>query len=310
MDTASFSRLRVSSRKRKSRTGVAIALMATLRPASTLAELAPSPSPTPAAAGGCEQGGLASVTNRPGLGRAVTINGSPCVVPLGEVVFEGGYRNQVTTAAGTSWLTTYPSPVVRFGVAGTNEIVFLPPLGYSFRTGTDLGGTFVPASGIQDAGVGFKHNLRDRAWMQDALEVFVTLPTGYPAGAYGFTFGVPTYLLGYSASFALSDRVGLTTTQNFNLSAGTTAGGAPRTYFSYQPSLGFSYALSSRTSLLLQDQLTSPAAPGGPTGNRGSAAIQQSVGSNAVVDVEFEQNFLPLPGYNQHAFGAGLTLRP
>jgi hypothetical protein len=145
-------------------------------------------------------------------------------VPVGEVVFEGGYRNQVTTAAATSWLTTYPNPVLRFGIAGANEIVFLPPLGYSFRTGADLGGTFVPAAGIQDAGLGFKHNLRDHPWMQDALEVFVTLPTGYPAGAYGFTFGVPTYLLGYSASFILSDRVGLTTTQNFNLSAGTTAG--------------------------------------------------------------------------------------
>lgn len=293
------------------RTGVAIAVLTTLLPLDAIADVAPRPSPTPATLqGGCEQGGMASITNRPGLGRAITINGSPCVVPAGEVVFEAGYRNQVTTASGTSWLTTYPNPVVRFGIAGANEILFLPSLAYSFRTGADLGGTFVPAAGIQDAGVGFKHNLRDLPRMQDALEVFATLPTGYPAGASGFTFSIPTYLLGYSASFSLNDRVGLTTTQNLNLTAGVTGSGALRPYFSYQPNLGFSYALSSRTSLLLQDQLTMPTAAGGLTGNRGFAAFQQSVGANAVLDVEFEQNLLPLPGFNQHAFGAGLTLRP
>ncbi len=272
-----------------------------------------SPSPMPKATtpqGGCEQGGLASISNRPGVGRAITINGSPCVVPAGKVVFEGGYRNQVTTGPGASWLVTYPNPVVRFGLANGNEIVASPPLAFSFRTGANLGGTFVPAPGIQDAGVGFKHELHDHPWMQDALEVFVTVPTGFPPGPHGFTSSIPTYLLGYSASFAINDRLGLTTTQNFNIPAGTTGTGAVQPYFSYQPSLGFSYALSTRTTLLLQDQLTIPTGPGGPTGNRGFAAIQQSVGTNIVLDAEFEQNFLPLPGFNQHAVGAGLTLEP
>ncbi len=260
--------------------------------------------------GGCEQGGLASISNRPGIGRAITVNGSPCAVPAGEVVVESGYRNQVTTGPGTSWLVTYPNPVVRFGIANGNEIVVSPPLAFSFRTGANLGGTFVPASGIQDAGIGFKHELRDLPWMQDALEVFVTLPTGFPPGPHGFTFSIPTYLLGYSASFGLSNRLGVTTTQNFSITAGTTAGGGVQPYFSYQPSLGFSYALSMRTALLLQDQLTMPTAPGGPMGNRGFVAVQQSVGAGIVLDVEFEQNFLPLPGFNQHAVGAGLTLQP
>jgi hypothetical protein len=232
------------------------------------------------------------------------------VVPAGKVVFESGYRNQVTTGPAASWLTTYPNPVVRFGLANGNEIVASPPLAFSFRTGANLGGTFVPAPGIQDAGIGFKHELRDLPWMQDALEVFVTLPTGFPPGPHGFTFSIPTYMLGYSASFGLSDRLGLTTTQNFNIAAGTIGTGAVRPYFSYQPSLGFSYALSMRTALLLQDQLTIPTGPGGPTGNRGFAAIQQSVGTDIVLDAEFEQNFLPLPGFNQHAVGAGLTLEP
>jgi hypothetical protein len=281
-----------------------------LFPASAVAA-SPSPTPKPAIVqGGCEQGGLASISNRPGVGRAITINGSPCVVPDGKVVLESGYRNQVTTAAGRSWLVTYPNPVVRFGIVNGNEIVVSPPLAFSFRTGANLGGTFVPASGIQDAGIGFKHKLRDLPWMQDALEVFVTFPTGFPPGPHGFTFSIPTYLLGYSASFGLNDRLGLTTTQNFNEAAGTSAGGAVQPYFSYQPSLGFSYALSMHTALLLQDQLTIPTAPRGPTGNRAFAAIQQSIGTNAVLDVEFEQNLLPIPGFDQHAVGAGLTLQP
>jgi hypothetical protein len=274
--------------------------------AVVIAAATPKPASRPS---GCEEGGLASVANRPGIGRPVTINGSPCVVPSGQVVFESGYRNQVTTAAGTSWLTTYPNPVVRFGIADGNEIVVAPPLAFSFRTGANLGGTFVPGSGIQDAGVGFKRQLTDAPWTQAALEAFVTLPTGFPPGPHGFTFGIPTYLLGFSASFVLNDRLALTTTQNVNLTAGPSAGGALQPFFSYQPSLGLSYALSSRTALLLQDQLTIPTGPGGPTGNRGFAAIQQSFGPAVVLDAEFEQNFLPQPGFNQHAIGAGLTLR-
>jgi hypothetical protein len=290
---------------------LALALGVTVFPAPAMAHAgaAPSPTPTAVALGPCAQASLASVTNRPGLGRAITINGSPCVVPMGAVVLEASYRDQITKGDGTSRLSTYPNPVVRYGVAGRNEIVLSPSLIYSRRTGAALGGTFIPASGMQDAGFGFKHSLRDRPWTQDALEVFVTLPTGYPAGSFGFSAGAPTYLLGYSASFVLSARVGLTTTHNFSSSAGTNGKGAMQRYLSYQPSLGLSYALSSTTALLLQDQLTIPTAPGGSTGNRALAAIQQTAGPRVVLDVEFEQNLLPTPGFNQNAFGTGFTLR-
>lgn len=288
-----------------------LALTVTLFPLLAMADTVADPSPTPLAVseGPCAQGAVASISNRPGLGRAIAINGSPCVVPVGGAVLEAGYRNQTTTADGTSRLSTYPNPVVRYGIAGANEIVLSPSLIYSRRTGADLGGTFVPATGMQDAGIGFKHTLRDRPWTQDALEVFVTLPSGYPTGSFGFSAGVPAYLLGYSASFSLSSRFGLTTTQNFSSSAGTNGSGATQRYYSYQPSLGFSYAVSSSTTLLLQDQLTLPTAPGGSTGNRALAAIQQTAGRSVVLDVEFEQNLLPTPGFNQHALGAGFTLR-
>jgi hypothetical protein len=290
---------------------VALALTLVLFPLRAIANAAPSASPTPVATQDpCAQGGLAAITNRPGLGRAVTVDGSPCVVPAGSVVLEAGYRNQVTTGGGTSTLSTYPSPAIRYGIIGGNEVVLSPSFIYSRRTGADLGGTFVPAFGMQDAGIGFKHSVRDRPWLQDALEVFVTLPTGYPGGPFGFTAGAPTYMLGYSASVPVNGRVGLTTTQNFSSGAGINGRGAMARYFSYQPSLGVSYAAGSTTTLLLQEQLTLPTAPGGPTGNRALFGIQQSAGTRIVLDVEFEQNLLPAPGFNQHALGVGLTLRP
>jgi hypothetical protein len=265
------------------------------------------PSATPS--GPCAQGALAAVVDRPGLGRAVAINGAPCVVPSGGVVVEAGYRNQTTTAGGTSTLSTYPEPVVRVGFPSRNEVVVSPGLIYSRRTGADLGGTFVPVQGQQDAGAGFKHLLRDRPWIQDALELFITLPTGYPAGPVGFSAGIPTYLLGYSATLPLGSRFAVSTTQNLILNGGPDGSGASTRFFAYQPALGISYALANPTTLLLQDQITTPTAPGGGTGNRAFIAVQQVVSPNVVVDVEFEVNLLPAPGFNQHALGTGIAVR-
>jgi hypothetical protein len=267
------------------------------------AEQATTPSSGP-----CAQGGVASITDRPGIGRAATLNGSPCVVPAGRVVLEAGYRAQFTSGGGTSTLATYPSPVLRIGTAGRNEIVISPSLLYSNRTGAAIGGTFTPAFGQQDAGLGLKHNIRDRPWLQDALGVFATLPTGYPNGPSGFSAGVATYTVGYSASVSVNARIGLTTTQNVTLGIGMNPTGTLQRYVSYQPSFGVAYALSSSTSLLLQDQLILPTAPGGGSGNRAAAAIQRTLGRNVVLDVEFEQNFLPQPPLKQHSLGAGLTI--
>jgi hypothetical protein len=265
--------------------------------------------PAASPAGPCAQGALAAIADRPGLGRGVAINGAPCVVPRGGVVVEGGYRNQVTTGGGTSTLSTCPEPVVRLGLAGGNEIIVSPSLLFSRRTGGNLGGTFVPANGQQDAGAGFKHLLRDRPWIQAALELFVTLPTGYPDGSFGFSAGIPTYLLGYSLTLPLSSRIGLSTTQNLILNGGVNGSGASARFFAYQPAFGISYAPATSTTLLLQDQITTPAGPGAGTGNRAFVAIQQTVSPNLVLDAEYEVNLLPAPGFHQHALATGIAVR-
>ena len=293
------------------RLGIAVAIGFALGSRCAIAGTpdAASPAPSAAAAGPCAQGALASIADRPGLGRALAINGSPCAPPAGAVVLESGYRNQITTAAGTSVLSTFPAPVVRFGTGGGNEIVLAPSLDVSRRTGANLGGVFVPASGMQDAGIGVKHTLRDRPWSQDAFEAFVTVPTGSPSGPSGFSAGGPTYLLSYSVAFSVNDRVGLAMTHNLSSAPGTNAGGAAQRYLAYQPALTLSYALSGTTTFSLQEQITVPSGPGGPTGNRALVALQRTISPNVVIDVEFESNLLPPPGASQHALGLGLAVR-
>ncbi|MGP6158093.1 MAG: hypothetical protein ACLPYS_11430 [Vulcanimicrobiaceae bacterium] len=287
-----------------------LALAALLAPLASKADTPHLPVAMPSAspAGPCAQGAVVALVDRPGLGRGVAVNGAPCVVPKGRVVLEAGYRNQVTSADGMSTLSTYPNSLVRFGIGAGNEVVVSPSLILSRRSGADLGGTFVPATGQQDAGCGFKHLFRDRPWIQDGLELFVTLPTGYPAGAFGFSAGIPTYLLGYSATVPLSSRIAISTTQNLLLNGAANGSGATARFFAYQPALGVSYALATPTTLLLQDQITTPTAPGSGTGNRAFIGIQQAVSPNVVLDVELEFNLLPTPGYDQHALGAGFAV--
>ncbi len=38
-------------------------------------------------------------------------------------------------------------------------------------------------------------------------------------------------------------------------------------------------------------------------------AIVETVSSNLVLHAEYESNLLPMPGFNQHAFGTGMTVR-
>jgi hypothetical protein len=229
----------------------------------------------------------------------------------GRGVLEVGFREEVTrAAAGVSTLVTFPQPLLRWGASAGDEVVVAPSLVYSQRSGADLGtAPFAPADGLQDAGFGFKVQLHDRRWLQDAVEMFVSIPTGYPSGAYGFSAGIPTYLVGYSLVAPLNSIVSLTTTQNVQWNAGTNVGGGPQGFFSYQPSFGFSFAVGTRGAVFVQDQITTPAGPAGGTSNRALLGIQRSISSDVVLDVEYERNLLPEPGFTQHAFGVGAAAR-
>ena len=249
------------------------------------------------------------ITDRPGLGRAPATNGAACVALPGRVVIEDGYRNQVSVGPGTQTLTAYPNAIFRFGLRGHNEILAAPYV-YTQRAGENSALGFAPATGSQDAGLGFKHLLRDQPWAQDAVNLFATVPTGAPSGSSGFSSGLTTYTLGYSVMLPVNGFIGFSTTQNFILNAAPGASGSVQRFFSYQPAASLTFALTSKLTCLLQDQLTMPVGPSAGTGNRGLTGFQFAASPNVVFDAEFELNLLPAAGVSQHAIDAGITLLP
>ena len=211
-------------------------------------------------------------------------------------MLEAGYRNQWTDgAAGRSVLQVFPLALLRIGIGSANEIVVLPPSAAN-RSGAILGGVFAPQSGSEDAGVGLKRMLHDRAWYQDSAGFFYTAPTG-TQGPIVFSAGTPTYTLTYTSSFPIGSRVAISATQNATL--------VPQ-FFSYQPSLAVSFALNGKTTLILSDQITTPLSSAGGTGNRALAAVQYVVSPRALVDAEYEINALPSAlAVRQRAIGIG-----
>jgi len=125
-----------------------------------VAAATPLPTPSP---GPCAQGALASISDRPGIGRSPAANGAACVAQNGTVVIEAGYRNQVTSGSASQTLSTYPNPIVRIGLPDNNEIV-LSFLTFSDRAGINPATGFAPAAGMQDGGIGNVH-----VWLQRGL---------------------------------------------------------------------------------------------------------------------------------------------
>jgi hypothetical protein len=208
-------------------------------------------------------------------------------------------------SSGTSTLEVYPLALIRVGLAARTELILQPPA-YSNRGGAALGGGFVPSTGAQDIGFGFKRMLDDRPSFQDAVEAFYTAPTGTPQGSAGFSAGGPTYTLTYTSAFALKGNVGISVTQNAIANAAPLDPSGSARFFSYQPSVTLSYGFAPNLTLLGTDQIATPLGPAGGTGNRVLFALQRQVSPGAVLDVEYEINALPTPpSVRQHAFGFG-----
>jgi hypothetical protein len=288
---------------------VALAPLVALTREPVAAQNAPTPKPsaTPAPAGPCATPALTSLALRPGIGRAPATSGAVCVAPRGAVVLGVGYRNQTTVGLGRQHLEVYPEPVALVGVADRAELILAPSLIFSRRIG--VSGILPPSVGQQDAGVGAQYLLTDRPTTQQALAVFATLPTGYPTGSSGFSAGVPTYSFTYTIAVNLSGNLGLSTSQGVLVASAANALNSVARFVAYQPTINLSYALAAPTTLLLEDQITAPTGPQGPTGNRALLALQQTLSPNVVLDGEYEINVLPPAGFAQHAIGAGVTVR-
>jgi hypothetical protein len=223
------------------------------------------------------------------------------------VVIGAGYRDQSTVGSGRQHLEVFPEPVALVGLADRTELILAPGLVFSRRTG--ISGNLPPRSGQQDAGIGAQFLVSDRPALQQALALFATLPTGYPAGPVGFSAGTSTYAVSYTLAFNFGGSLGLSTSQALLVASGADPLGITGRYIAYTPTINLSYALATPTSLLLEDQLAAPSGPHGPTGNRALLGLQQTLSPNVVLDIEYEANLLPTPGFAQHSIGAGFTAR-
>lgn len=252
--------------------------------------------------GPCRQGDVTSLVNRPGVGPAATTSGSPCTVPRKHVVVEFGYRNEVDNGkGGTSILSSYPMTLVRLGLSKRDEIMYAPPT-MAIRAGANVPGLFTPSTGVLDSGFGWKHNIQSHYWYQDAVEVFVTVPTE----TNGQSLGGPSYAFSYIGAFSPPGKLGVFTSFTLTNAPGTPPnGGALRRYASYAPALTLSYAIDGSTSLILNENLTIPANPTGGTSNVLLVALQRTLSPGFVVDVESEYNLTPSTGYHERAIGFG-----
>jgi hypothetical protein len=251
--------------------------------------------------GPCRQGQIVSIVDRPGTGSATTVSGSPCTVEKGRAVLEYGYQNEIDVGrSGTSILSSYPQALLRFGIEKRDEFIVVPPT-TSVRAG-NAGEAYVPAIGTQDAGFGWKHSIHSHAWYQDAVEAFVTAPTG----SNGYSIGIPTYSLGYVGAFSLGERFSL----NSSLALVSTSGslpnaGATRRFLSVQPSLTLAYAATPNLAFSLNDAVAIPSVPRGGSTDVLLFALQRALSPGTVLDVETDYNLTPLTGYRQRAIGFG-----
>lgn len=232
-----------------------------------------------------------------------------CVAPPGVVVLSLGYRDQATTGTGRQQLVVYPEPTLIVGLPSSTELIVAPSLSYSQRIGSN-GSALPPTNGLQDSGIGLQRVVSDYPWVQQSVELFATFPTGYPAGPIGFSAGAPTYQLSYTVAVPLNARLGASFSGALLVASAAAPSNSVQRYLAFVPAANLSYAASPATALLLEDQIGAPSAPHGPTANRALFGVQQVLSPNVVLDVDYETNALPPPGFNQHTtFEAGVTLR-
>ncbi len=265
--------------------------LAALAPSHAFAQSAPCVSPA-----------AVTLADRPGTGRTTSVGGAPCVVVPGEVVFETGWRRQITDdPRGALTLASGPLTLIRAGVAKRLEIAVAPPAPQSrLATGTTPSNT---ARGSSDPVVALKYLVLDRT----STQASVGLAYSPPLGTGEFTNGLPTYALSFNAGTALSPRVSVATSLVASSAAGPDVRGATRSYFVFAPSFTLAYAIDGMDTLLLQDALVSRQGPVLPSGSRAFVAFQRALGMRVAVDIDYEQNLSPQLGTRARAVGFGIV---
>ncbi|HEY1681906.1 MAG TPA: hypothetical protein VGF98_09740 [Candidatus Tumulicola sp.] len=270
------------------------AAMAQSSPVST-----PSPAPSPTADQCGGHGRLLSTANRP------TIGYSACAVAPRTAVFELGYQNQTTGSPQTGSVTSQvPQAFTRIGVAPRFEVDVIGP-NYVATRAYDAVTPIARTAGVTDSGVGAKYELAaSKRWIV-GIDGLYTPPTG----STFLTAGNATITGNLDVAYALSEATGLGTTIAVASTGGFAPDGTHARYGVTTPSFVATTRPAPNTQLYAEYVYVSKIAA--VEGGRAfaDAGVQQLLGTNFELDVEYGHSFIASPALGFQYVGAGLVLQ-
>jgi hypothetical protein len=258
---------------------------------------APSPSPTADPCGGHDR--LLSTANRP------TVGYSACAVAPRTAVFELGYQNQSTGSAQNGNVSSQvPQAFTRIGVAPRFEVDLIGP-NYVATRAYEPAAPVARTAGVTDSGVGAKYELAASTRWIVGIDGLYTPPTG---SAF-LTAGNATLTGNLDVAYALSEATGLGTTIAVASSGGFAPDGTHARYGVTTPSFVATTRPAPNTQLYAEYVYVSKiaAAQGGRA--FADAGIQQLLGTNFELDVEYGHSFIASTLLRFQYVGAGLVLQ-
>jgi Putative MetA-pathway of phenol degradation len=242
---------------------------------------------------------LLSTANRP------TVGYSACAVKQGTVVFELGYQNQTTGSPQAGSVTSQiPQAFTRIGVAPRFELDVIGP-NYVATRAYDGITPVARTSGVTDSGVGGKYELAaSKRWIVGIDGLFTP-----PTGSTFLTAGSSTITGNLDVAYALSEATGLGTTIAVSSAGGFEPDGTHARYGVTTPSLVVTTRPAPNTQLYAEYVYVSKiaAAEGGRA--FADSGVQQLVGKNLELDLEYGHSFIDSTDLRFQYIGAGFVLQ-
>jgi hypothetical protein len=272
-------------------------------PCQATAQSAPAPTPAPASSPTADPCGgharLLSTANRP------TIGYSACAVAPRTAVFELGYQNQTTGSPQTGSVTSQvPQAFTRIGVAPRFEVDVIGP-NYVATRAYDAATPIARTAGVTDSGVGAKYELAaSKRWIV-GIDGLYTPPTG---SAF-LTAGNATLTGNLDVAYALSEATGIGTTIALSTTGGFAPDGTHARFGVTTPSFVATTRPAPNTQLYAEYVYVSKIAA--VVGGRAfaDAGIQQLLGTNFELDVEYGHSFIASTPLRFQYIGAGVVLQ-
>ena len=225
-----------------------------------------------------------SLVNRPNAAD------SPCTIPNGHFDMEMGYQYQNNYPTGQGY--NLPQANVRIGLPGNNELGLL--MNYNHQN-------ISPSSGWNAPQVGLKHEIGYNDTWLEAVEGYITLPTGSAAfgsqSVGGTVNGIVTYSMNSAVSATL--MLGLSSLTNPNFSGG-------QRYTSINPYVVFSWQITEDKNLYAEVFGQTRSGPNQGSSFSSDVGFLYLLKKNLAVDVSVGQRISGLSSFRNY-IGAGFS---